>query len=242
MRYARYVLILITASLLMSCGDMNVSKGTRFLEIKDYENAIKFYKQAIEKNPKNKSARIGLANAHFRMAEEDKTGGARELLLKALSNLEIANNINPEKRDYEIIQKMRDTCYTLGLLYKEAKDYEQAIEYLEKSIKIDSGFSKGYSELGNVFSKQERYTKAIEYNNKAIEVNPEYSEAYVNLGDIYKKRNEYDKAEEVLRKVLSINPLHRDAYFSLWSILQEEGKFKEAQELFEKYRKSIEGR
>lgn len=81
-----------------------------------------------------------------------------------------------------------------GLDYHHASQFEEAIEYFDKAIKLDENNHEAYFWRGcakyNIFQKE----SALEDYNKTLELNPEYLQAYFNIGLYYRSINDYDMA------------------------------------------------
>ena len=110
--------------------------------------------------------------------------------------------------------------YRVGVIYYELENYESAIYYLEKSIRLSPNQVDAYSYLWNCYGKLGNYKKAVEVVNKALNVNPNYkkakqmktemanklNESYLKKGLEYFKNNEYNDAISYFKKYLSIMP------------------------------------
>lgn len=94
----------------------------------------------------------------------------------------------------------------IAITYKVEKKYPEAIETLEKSIRIDANNAPSYDELAIIYKLQERYELAIETLQKAIKVAPENIPSYNELAIIYKLQRNYLKAIEVLLEAIDIDP------------------------------------
>ncbi len=111
-----------------------------------------------------------------------------------------------------------------------------AIEMLNKSIEIDSGFAPAYAQLGDRIHRFAQYglldakesKRAEEFYLKAISLNPEMIYALANLAQIYTETARTVKAVELTRQILEINPNHAEAHFSLGYIYRYAGMNDEA--------------
>jgi len=57
-------------------------------------------------------------------------------------------------------------------------DYEKAIEYFKRAIKLNPNYAAAFSNTGIAFYRLGCLQKAIEYFDKAIEADPKYVKAY----------------------------------------------------------------
>ena len=55
----------------------------------------------------------------------------------------------------------------MGLIFAKQNEFNQAIEYYEKGIKIDPKYAMIYNNLGTVFKLKANYQKAEDYYKKS---------------------------------------------------------------------------
>ena len=92
------------------------------------------------------------------------------------------------------------------------KQFEQAIEFFNKSIKLNSTFAPAYNNRGCSYINLNQYDKAIEDYSKAIELNLNDSKVYFNRGNLYNDLNQYGKAIEDYNKAIELDSNYSDAY------------------------------
>lgn len=115
----------------------------------------------------------------------------------------------------------RSACYhNLGNIAEVNGDYDQALFYLDQSLKIrlnlpetkKSIMGSLYNDIGNVYGSQKNYQTAHEYYEKALSLTLECvgenhrqtAMIYGNIGDSYRHQKQYDLALENLNKSWSI--------------------------------------
>ena len=173
--------------------------GNSYLEQNKYDKAIKYYKSAININPKDD---VGYVNLGLAYEEIDANKEAIKLYLKAIK-----------------INSNRDqTYYNIGIAYGKEKDYENAIKSYQKAIEINPKKVEAYNNMGNIFLEINKFEKTIEIFLQAIEINPKRADTYYNLGIAYLKLKSYKNAIEAYRKVLEINNKDYEAYIGLFII------------------------
>jgi type IV pilus biogenesis/stability protein PilW len=101
------------------------------------------------------------------------------------------------QRALEINPKDKEALNLIGILQlMQFEDFEKAIEYFKRALKIDKDYSQARNNLGLAYERTGRIDEAIASFNEAIAnplyPNPEY--AYNNLGRIYYRSGQYDKA------------------------------------------------
>lgn len=102
-----------------------------------------------------------------------------------------------------------DTYLKLGNFEYENKNYEKAIEYYDKIIKIDIGNVKAWHGKGVALRNLGRCDEAISCYDKAIEIDPEDANAWNNKGSALYNQGRYDEAISCYDRALEINPEHK---------------------------------
>ncbi|MBQ8458919.1 tetratricopeptide repeat protein [bacterium] len=101
----------------------------------------------------------------------------------------------------------------LGVLYYQAKDYEQAEICIKKAIEFSPRIY--YLEnLARLYLEKEDYPKAKSLYEDLAKYNPTY-ENWFNLAMSYKALHLWQEAKEAYHKSLEINPKGYESYFNL---------------------------
>ena len=162
----------------------NNYKGAVLNNNNKFEEAIQYYKRAIEGNPNYAAPYNNLGTSYVSLKLYDQA-------IKYYENaIELDSNFS--------------TPYVgIGSIYLRKNLYDKAILFYNKAIEIDSNFS-AYNGLGCVYFDLKKYDQAIELYNKAIECDPTFDGPYYNLGLTYYINKEYHKALENFEKYLMI--------------------------------------
>jgi len=145
----------------------------------DYENTIKYFLLAIERDSTDPKTFNNLGNAYDKLGQYDK----------ALAHYLHAIRLRPNDA----------MAYTnLGTCYYKIGKTEEAVAAHEKSISI-MPTPLALSNLANAEDKLEHYDKAIEYCRRAIAMEPEYALAYNNLGVALFKKGQRQEALDNLK-------------------------------------------
>ncbi|MGD0338305.1 MAG: tetratricopeptide repeat protein [Bacteroidota bacterium] len=203
-----------TAANSLSASDW-FQKGYNAYEAKDIDNAIVFFKKAIDLDPKYAKAYNGLGNAYYGKANYDK----------AMSLWEKAIELDP---------KYAAAYNNLGNAYKDKGNYDKAIPLYEKSIELDSNFAAAYNNLGLAYVDKGNYDKAMSLYEKAIELDPKDAVAYYNLGNAYYDKGNHDKAMSLYEKAIELDPKCVVAYDNLGLAYYDKGNYDKAIPLYEK--------
>jgi len=132
--------------------------------------------------------------------------------------------------------------YLKGRQSRQRKDLEgfnNAIEYLEKSIELDLKFALAYAEIAFnyvlmawfccILINNELRNKIIYYANKALELDEKASDAYIALALTWELFDHNQvKAEEFASQAVSLNPGNSEAIQEHGFILGRMGNFEDA--------------
>ena len=166
-----------------------------------FDESIKFYKKAIELNPKYVDAYDGWG---YSLYDQKKYDEADAIYRKAVS-------IDPMK-NY--------TYHYWGLNLEAQNKIDSSIEMYKKAIQLDPNYFDVYPDYGNILLKQKKYMEAQEMYNKAIELNPKSALAYTGLGNVFYEQKKYDEAMEMFNKAISADIGYVDAFIGAGNIFK----------------------
>src|SRR3990167_8945322 len=129
---------------------------------------------------------------------------------KRLYELHLANH----PADYE-------AYHALGILFASNKQFQSALEYIEKAIALNANQATYYNSLGNVFRHLSELEKAAKAYQKAIKIQPDYAIAYSNLGAIYFQQKKFIASKQAYEKALLLKENYADAHCNLGILLTE---------------------
>lgn len=95
---------------------------------------------------------------------------------------------NPERRDESL------RYYRLSQVQLEQGKTLQAIESVDKALKLDPENAEAHYLLGFIHYQQSEYKEAEKEFKKALKLNPYYTDAHNHLGLVYRETKDYDKA------------------------------------------------
>lgn len=140
--------------------------GSVYQGLKIPDLAIKYYKNALEEDPRFSwpHNELGL------LYEEQKKYAEAEKEYKKAIVLAPKYALPPHGN--------------LGNLYREQERYAEAKAEYKKAIELNPDDARLHTSLGNLYKKQERYVEAEEEYKRAIELDPDYELAKENLKNI----------------------------------------------------------
>lgn len=105
---------------------------------------------------------------------------------------------------------------------------QNAIDYFNKAIEIDSKMAAVYINRGFAYFLKGDFGQAIGDTTRAIELNPEIVEAYGLRGDSYFQEKNYDHAIMDFSKAIELNPKSAGAYRKRASVFYATGELSRA--------------
>ncbi len=127
-----------------------------------------------------------------------------------------------------------DIFFNLSMAYYKKGQWDNAIKYLEKTIKANPKHVIAHSKLGVSHSYIKNYGKSLEYCKKAVELDPESTTAHDHLGIVYHQHEQYENAIKSFQDALDVKPDNAWAYFYLGNTYTAMKEFDKAMECYYK--------
>jgi len=199
----------------------NIAQG--YLQKKDYENALKYFTQAIECDkecppvPYMWRGQIYIDN----------------LKKNDLAIADFKKVIDfPNKNDPTQIEARID----LGLSYYRNGQYDDAIKTYNEVLQRDPNNAKCYQLMGLLYVQKKEYQTALDYYAKAIQLNPskdQLIETLLNRGAFYSDiAKKYSEAIADFKRILELDPTNTDATLNIGITYLNEGDFDNAINVF----------
>jgi len=124
--------------------------------------------------------------------------------------LQIQNTYNQSSN-----QLTAEDWFQKGYNAYDIGDYDNAILYYNKAIKLAPEYISLYNNLGVVYDSKNFYDKAIEVYYEGIRIDSTDYDLFVNLANAYAQKGNQDKAVKYFTKAIEINPENELAYCNL---------------------------
>ncbi len=121
----------------------------------------------------------------------------------------------------------------LGLVYKDEGNYNQAIHYYEKALRLKPDYGEGHYNLGIALFRTGVTNEAMREFREAIRLSPRDCRAYYNYAVALDEGGQTAQAITEYEKAIDLNPDYGDARINLGILLSSEGRVDEAIEQFE---------
>ncbi len=218
--------------------DANHNMGVLAVGVGKVEQALPFFKTALEVNPNIAPYWLSYIDALIKLnrladakavLDQAKSKGAKgdafEKIEQRVGTLpaESSNTQEPPKGQQQSLMNL----YTQGQYQETLTQASQLLKQFPNDISLHNISGAAYQGLGKL-------DEAIETYKKAIVIKPDYAEAYNNMGNALKDKGNLEKAIEAYKKALAIKPDNPDLNNNLGVTLQELGKLDEAIEAYKK--------
>lgn len=153
-------------------ADYFFGRGTDFMLVQDFAEAINNFDQAISINPSYTLAYFSRAAVRYKQMEYELSNSTQDELTEAMS-IQFGTGNTTMTTPPSTVAKERDSrSYT----------YEMIIRDYNTVIQQDPSFTYAYFNRANLLFSQKDYKAAILDYNEAIRRNTEFAEAYFNRG------------------------------------------------------------
>jgi tetratricopeptide (TPR) repeat protein len=125
----------------------------------------------------------------------------------------------------------------LGFVMLDMDSLDRAIDYFERSIKIDPDYPIALNNLGHAWSKKGKPEKALPYFLQAVEKLPTYINALNNLGSTFIDLNRPTEAIPYLQRAIDADPEYSRSYFLMSMVYVKIKDYVTAIEYLNKYLK-----
>ncbi len=100
----------------------------------------------------------------------------------------------------------------------------EAVQVLEKGLKIDSSNGKLRAELARAYVVQKNFSKAADFLEDVLRAAPNDPQTLVQLGEAYLASNRVDDAEKIFKRLVELNPDNPDSRVQMARLLIAKGK------------------
>jgi superkiller protein 3 len=182
--------------------------GAIYIERKNYEEALKYLKEAVSIRPNDAINRYNLGVAYLKLGKRDE---ARE----ELSRAELLGEKNAA-----LMEK-------IGEQYLDLKSYDKSLDVYTKIRKGNERNVKILSQIAKIYFDKGELDRAYDAYRQITSIEPATENAriaYLNMGNIMDDANRYDEAIEAYEKALSISPKDHTVYLNLGIAYKHAGR------------------
>ena len=164
----------------------HVGLGRSAMKRGDYREAFGQYQTALDIDPENSTALMGLGILYNMRGDYDRAIAAMNKVLE-IDSIRIERIYN-----------------NLGMVYATKKEYDTAIVMFQKSLNIDSTSVEVYRNIGEIVADRKNWKMAINAYSKAIMNKPTLRKLYIEMSreaiDKYKDEENYNEIYRFLNR------------------------------------------
>ena len=199
------------------------TKFLKYIDDREYEQALKTIDEAISIYPKNAENYNLRGMAHMKLHEYEKSVTDSSLAIQLLTS---QNKSDPNISSYYINRSQA---------YIDLNQVVAAIDDLKTAIKIYPDHCQLYYNLAVIDAdKLDDYKAALENINIAINLDPSQISYYRLRGHIYDALGMFEKAEAEFKEIIARVPKFYAGYYELGCLYLKHGQKDKAQEYFVK--------
>ena len=218
--------------------DANHNMGVLAVGLGKVEQALPFFKTALEANPNIAQYWLSYIDTLIKLDQSDE---AKAMFDKAKSNgakgdgfdkleeqirLSSSKTSNTQEPPQEQLQALI-TQHSQG-------QYQEALDEASKLLLEFPSSVNLYNIIGATNQGLGRLNEAIDAFKKAISLKPNFAEAYSNMGVALQKNSKPEEAIEAYEKAIAIKPNYAEAYNNMGIALTDQGKPKDAIKAYKK--------
>lgn len=179
-------------------ADGLVELGRRAAELKKYDEAMGYYRRAVDKDPRDVAALAGMASISAKQnkmsdcvryyVQAGQAGIAAKRYTIAEQLLQEAAGVDPGNPQ---------VCFLLAQTFAATEREPLAIEMYRRYLKTEQNDYRGYLAVGKLYLSSKYYRQAIGSLRRAESLNSQDSETLATLAKAYRAVKDYSQAEEV---------------------------------------------
>jgi len=217
-------------------------------QLRDYEGAIKEFREAIRLEPDNAEALGNLGVALGNTGDYDGAVAAYKAALdkrpgyeharRSLANdlVRLGRRARARKQHDEAVAAAREAIdvqpqnagahLELGLALAEAGEIDSAVEALKQATRLDRDSARAHMSLGVLLANEtEDADGALAEFEEVIRIEPGNAEARANMGIVLIRKGATERAADVLDEATRLDPQDRSAFNSLGAIRKQMGDY-----------------
>ncbi len=228
--------------------------GNLYYSVREYDEAITYYRKAVGSNGQYPVFTKNLAGA-FQMQADQLYGkqdytAAEKLYIEAASTDNDPNRWNTLGNFYFDLKRWNDAAdnykkalaikkdpvyfENCGLAYERNGNFDEAEKYYLEALEVDPESAKLFNRLGVFYHDQTEYDKSIGYYLKALEREPQNLLFIENLALAYSMKNDYRASIETYEKFLLISPENARVLNAMGVIYYNQQQYESAIEMYRK--------
>lgn len=213
--------------------------GLAFTIRGEYNEALKYFQQAVAKRPEDAEAWYGLGNCYAGLEQsEDAITAYQQVIARDPDNanahfvlghylLSLERYAEAVSAFQEALKRQTDHIparYELGLAYGQMGRHEEEKRVYEEIIIQAPDFWLAHFRMGMACNELGLYRQAISAQQTALEIKPDFAPAYYGLGLVYSNLGDRESEAGAYKEALRINPDFVPAHYNMGLVYLQSGE------------------
>ncbi len=229
------------------------SLGLIYEQRREYETALQYYQQAIERHENQRHKAVlwyNVGNIYRESGQYQESIEAQQQAIEldaglALPWFGLGNVYAALGRSQEAIEAYRRAIeldpadawfyHNLALVYEGLSQYELAVRCYQQAIerhRLDQEQAVSWHNLGNIYHQWGRYQEALAALRQAIKLDPTSPLPWNSLGGVYKELGKPEQTVHAYRRAIAIDPTYAPPYNNLGFFFEQQGEYDQAMALY----------
>ena len=206
-------------------------------------NAIAIYNQIITIDPYISEAWFNLGQLYFSLQEYTKSLEAFDFCIAIDEKdslawlqkahvyfylLDFPNSIDACENFKKLYGEKWEVDFFIAESYERMQEYENAIEYYLKTIKVNPEFTESYACVGLCLLELERYQESLTYFENALKLDPTQSDFFVYIAEAYSGMDNFSEALNAYKKALEKKPDQANTWVAMGNVQMDMGEYHDA--------------
>ncbi len=187
--------------------------GKRALEAKRYDDAVRYFQQALERRADLIDARYGLAATHNDLGTLHAERGELD---RAIASFQAAVQVDA---------KAVEAHYNLAMAYGAQGNTASMISALHDTLRLDPEHREAHLNLGIGYLQQEEAFAATAQFQALVKLAPEMADAHYFLAVAAAQMGQMDAMQASLQRALQRDPNHARAHSALASLYFQQQQY-----------------
>ncbi|UJP05899.1 MAG: tetratricopeptide repeat protein [Nitrosomonas sp.] len=206
------------------------------LEKREYTDAASLYRKAMQLQPGNAAAAMGIAMIHNRTGQPEEALKILQNVWKAMSGNKTKKTTTPKAavlaqiglaqqqtgRIIEALQSFREAN-----VLRPSAELSKLIQNLESAVENPNTIAQLIAKASQL-QRSGKLEEAAKFYYTALQLNPDHPEALHGLGLVLRAQNDLDGALPLIQQAIILAPDRPDYYNDLGILFQERGELEKA--------------
>ncbi len=205
----------------------------------DYNEALNYFREAVEDQPEDAEAWFGLGNCYVGLDQPgDAIAAYQQVIAKDPDNANahyvLGHYYLKLERYSDAVSTFKETLarkadhiparYEMGLAYGQLGRHEDEKGAYEEIITLAPNFWRAHFRMGMVCNELGLYPEAIAAQQAALKIKPDFAPSYYALGLVYANLGDREREANAYKEALRIDPDFIPAHFNMGIVYLQNGE------------------